>query len=85
MDIGKHVAGLVEDGSTIRVGVGSVSAASLYALEGKKDLGVHTDMLTDAYMHLVKKGVITNARKTLHPGKIVASFCLGSPGTLRFR
>ncbi len=78
VDIGRHVAGLVEDGSTIRTGVGSISVASLYALEGKKDLGVHTDMLTDAYLHLVKKGAITNARKTLHPGKIVASFCLGS-------
>ena len=78
VDIGRHVAGLVEDGSTIRVGVGSISTAALYALEGKKDLGVHTDMLTDAYLHLVKKGVITNARKTLHPGKIIASFCLGS-------
>ncbi len=77
-DIGRHVAGLVEDGSTIRAGVGSISVASLYALEGKKDLGVHTDMLTDAYLHLVKRGAITNARKTLHPGKIVASFCLGS-------
>ncbi len=78
VDIGKHVAGLVEDGSTIRVGVGSISTAALYALEGKKDLGVHTDMLTDAYLHLVNKGVITNARKSLHPGKIIASFCLGS-------
>ena len=77
-DIGRHVAGLVEDGSTIRAGVGSISTAALYALEGKKDLGVHADMLTDAYLYLVKKGVITNARKTLHPGKIVASFCLGS-------
>ena len=78
VDIGKHVAGLVEDGSTIRAGVGSISTASLYALEGKKDLGVHADMLTDAYLHLVNKGVITNARKSLHPGKIIASFCLGS-------
>ncbi len=78
VDIGKHVAGLVEDGSTIRVGVGSISTAALYALEGKKDLGVHADMLTDAYLHLVNKGVITNARKSLHPGKIIASFCLGS-------
>jgi len=78
VDIGRHVAGLVEDGSTIRAGEGDVCAAVLYALDGKKDLGVHTDMLTDAYLHLVKKGVITNARKTLHPGKIIASFCLGS-------
>ncbi|MCE5243419.1 MAG: GNAT family N-acetyltransferase [Syntrophobacteraceae bacterium] len=78
VDIGRHVAKLIEDGSTIRAGVGSVSTAALYALEEKKDLGVHADMLTDAYLHLVKKGVITNARKTLHPGKIIASFCLGS-------
>jgi acyl-CoA hydrolase/ribosomal protein S18 acetylase RimI-like enzyme len=84
VDIGRHVAGLIEDGSTIRAGVGSVSTAALYALEGKKDLGVHTDMLTDAYLHLVQKGVITNSRKTLHPGKIVASFCLGSGELYRF-
>ena len=84
LDIGRHVAGLIEDGSTIRAGVGSVSTAALYALEGKKDLGVHTDMLTDAYLHLVQKGVITNSRKTLHPGKIVASFCLGSKELYHF-
>jgi acyl-CoA hydrolase/GNAT superfamily N-acetyltransferase len=76
--IGKHVAKLIEDGSTIRAGVGSVSNAALYSLEGKKDLGVHTDMLTDAYLHLVEGGVITNTRKTLHPKKIIASFCMGS-------
>ncbi|HYA03522.1 MAG TPA: GNAT family N-acetyltransferase [Syntrophobacteria bacterium] len=76
--IGRHVALLVEDGSTIRAGVGSLSNAALYALEEKRDLGVHTDMLTDAYVHLVEKGVITNSKKTLHPKKIVVSFCLGS-------
>lgn len=76
--IGNHVARLIEDGSTLRVGVGSISTAVLYALEEKKDLGVHADMLTNAYLHLVKKGVITNAKKTLHPGKIIASFCLGT-------
>lgn len=78
VDIGRHVAELIEDGSTIRVGVGSISTAALYALENKNDLGVHTDMLTDAYMHLAKMGVITNRLKTLHPGKIVTSFCLGT-------
>ncbi len=76
--IGKQAARLIEDGSTIRVGVGSISTAVLYALADKKDLGVHADILTDAYLHLVKKGVITNARKTLHPGKIVTSFCMGT-------
>ena len=85
LDIGRHVAGLVEDGSTIRAGVGSISVASLYALEDKKDLGVHTDMLTDAYLHLVKKGAITNARKTLHPGENRCEFLPGIARTLRFR
>lgn len=76
--IGSHVAKLIEDGSTIRVGMGSIPSAVLYALEGRRDLGVHTDMLTDAYLHLIDRGVITNARKTLHPGKIITSFCLGT-------
>jgi acyl-CoA hydrolase len=76
--IGRNVAKLIEDGSTIRAGVGSLSTAALYALEEKRDLGVHTDMLTDAYLHLLHKGAITNARKTLHPGRIVTSFCLGT-------
>jgi acyl-CoA hydrolase/GNAT superfamily N-acetyltransferase len=77
-DIARNVAKLIEDGSTIRVGIGSVSSAVLWFLQDKKDLGVHTDMLTDTYLPLIKKGVINNSRKTLHPGKIVASFCLGS-------
>ncbi|MGV8073881.1 MAG: GNAT family N-acetyltransferase [Syntrophobacteraceae bacterium] len=76
--IGKNVAKLVEDGSTIEVGMGSICSAVLMALEDKKDLGVHADILTDAYLHLVRKGVITNARKTLHSGKIVASLCMGT-------
>lgn len=76
--IGRNVAKLVEDGSTIRVGIGSIPNAVLYALEEKRDLGVHADMLTDAYLHLINKGVITNAQKTLHPGRIVTSFCLGT-------
>ncbi|ROQ91073.1 GNAT family N-acetyltransferase [Desulfosoma caldarium] len=82
--IGVQAAKLIEDGSTIRVGVGSIPSAVLYALEDKKDLGVHTDMLTDAYLHLVEKGVITNAKKTLHPGKIVASFCIGTRALFNF-
>ena len=76
--IGKHVAKLIDNGSTIRAGVGSVSTAALYSLEGKKDLGVHTDMLTDGYLELVEQAVITNNSKTLHPKKIIASFCMGS-------
>jgi acyl-CoA hydrolase/RimJ/RimL family protein N-acetyltransferase len=82
--VGKHVAKLVEDGSTIRVGVGSLSTAVLYALQEKKDLGVHADMLTDAYLDLVRSGVITNSRKTLHRDKIVTSFCLGTRALYNF-
>ncbi|SFM64883.1 bifunctional acetyl-CoA hydrolase/transferase family protein/GNAT family N-acetyltransferase [Thermodesulforhabdus norvegica] len=82
--IGHHVAELVEDEATLRVGVGSLSSACLYALEGKKDLGVHTDMLTDPYLYLIEKGVITNEKKTLHPGKIIASFCAGTEKLYRF-
>ncbi|OIQ01472.1 MAG: hypothetical protein AUK55_01480 [Syntrophobacteraceae bacterium CG2_30_61_12] len=76
--IGSHAARLIEDGSTLRVGVGSIPNAILYALGDKQDLGVHTDMLTDAYLYLIERGAITNARKTLHPGKIITSFCLGT-------
>uniref|UniRef100_A0A832ECM3 GNAT family N-acetyltransferase n=1 Tax=Desulfacinum infernum TaxID=35837 RepID=A0A832ECM3_9BACT len=82
--IGAQAAKLIEDGSTIRVGVGSIPSAVLYALEEKKDIGVHTDMLTDPYLHLVEQGVITNAKKTLHPGKIVASFCIGTQALYDF-
>ncbi len=82
--IGANVAKLIEDGSTIRVGVGSISSAVLYALKDKKDLGVHADMLTDAHLHLIQQGVITNAQKTLHPGRIVTSFCLGTRALFDF-
>lgn len=82
--IGNYVAELVEDGATIRVGVGSLSNASLYALKDKRDLGVHTDMLTDAYLFLIEAGAISNSKKTLHPGKIIASFCIGTEKLFRF-
>ncbi len=82
--VGHHVAKLVEDGSTIRTGVGTLSSACLYALEGKKNLGIHTDMLTDPYLYLIKKGVITNEKKTLHRGKIIASFCIGTSKLFKF-
>ncbi len=82
--IGKNVATLIEDGSTIRVGIGSIPNAILYSLSDKKDLGVHSDILTDAYLFLIEKGVITNRHKTLHPGKIITSFALGSEKLYRF-
>ncbi len=76
--ISVNTARIIENGSTIRVGMGYLASAVLSALHDKKDLGVHTDMLTDAYLPLIENGVITNAKKTLHPGKIITSFCLGA-------
>ena len=76
--IGEYVAGLVEDGSTIEVGIGAIPQAVLEFLGGKRDLGVHTEMLTDSIVDLVRSGVITGSRKSLDRGKIVASFCMGT-------
>ncbi|MCI4369604.1 MAG: 4-hydroxybutyrate--acetyl-CoA CoA transferase [Thermoplasmata archaeon] len=76
--IGAHIADLVEDGSTIQLGIGGIPNAAALALKGKKDLGVHTEMLVDSMMELYEEGVITNARKVLKPGKFVTTFAMGS-------
>jgi acetyl-CoA hydrolase len=76
--IGAHVAGLIEDGSTLQMGIGGIPDAVLFHLAGKKDLGIHTEMFSDGVIELVHKGIINNEKKTLHPGKIIASFVLGS-------
>jgi acyl-CoA hydrolase len=76
--IGKYVAQLVDDGSTIQVGIGRITNAVLRRLDMKENLGVHTEMITDAHLHLMEKGVINNSRKSLHRGKIVTSLCVGS-------
>jgi len=82
--IGKHVASLVEDGSTMQMGIGSIPDAVLGLLGDKRDLGVHTELFSDGVMRLVQAGVITNEKKTLHPGKIVAGFILGSQALYNF-
>jgi len=76
--IGEQVAELIPDGATLQMGIGGIPDGVLRALYGKKDLGVHTEMFSDGVIDLVEAGVITNERKTLHPGKIVAGFLLGS-------
>ncbi|MFZ5754346.1 MAG: acetyl-CoA hydrolase/transferase family protein [Bacillota bacterium] len=76
--IGYHVAQLVEDGSTLQLGIGAIPDAVLLFLKDKKDLGIHTEMFSDGVVELVEAGVITNAAKTLHPGKIVANFLMGT-------
>jgi acyl-CoA hydrolase len=68
----------VEDGSTLQLGIGGIPNAAALALKGKKDLGVHTEMLVDSMMELYELGVITNAQKALKPGKFVTTFAMGS-------
>ena len=76
--IGEYVAALVEDGSTIELGIGSVPHAVLQGLRGKKHLGVHTEMFTDAMVDLVEEGVIDGSLKSLDRGQTVASFVMGT-------
>ena len=78
MIIGKNIAALIEDGSTIQMGIGTIPDAVLRYLSGHKDLGVHTEMLSDGIIELVEKDVINNKKKNIHPNKTVTSFALGS-------
>jgi 4-hydroxybutyrate CoA-transferase len=77
-DVGRNVASLIEDGATLQLGIGGIPDAVLHYLQDRKHLGVHTEMFSDGMVELVEQGVVTNERKTLHPGKIVASFVLGT-------
>lgn len=76
--IAQYVSQLVEDGSTIQIGIGRVTNAVLRYLDSKKDLGIHAEMITDAHLEMVRKGVITGRKKNLHRNKIITSFCLGT-------
>jgi len=76
--IGQLIARLIEDGSTLQIGLDAASQATIQALADKNDLGVHSQFLTDDVMHLYSKGVITNRRKGFNDGKLVASAAIGS-------
>lgn len=76
--IGAYISELVEDGATLQLGIGGIPNAVAQCLIHKKDLGIHTEMLTDGMVDLVQAGVITNRKKTIHPGKMVGAFALGS-------
>ncbi len=76
--IGKNIADLVEDGSTLQMGIGAIPDAVLGLLGDRKDLGIHTEMFSDGVIPLVESGVINCAKKTLLPGKMVTSFVLGT-------
>ena len=78
LTIARHATRLVENGSTIQVGIGRIPDAVLYGLADKKDLGVHTEMFSDGLIDLIEAGVVNNSKKTFHPGKILATFCIGT-------
>jgi acetyl-CoA hydrolase len=76
--IAGYCAELIPDGATMQMGIGAIPDAVLKFLLDKKDLGIHTELFSDGVIDLVEAGVLTNARKTLHPGKIIAGFILGT-------
>lgn len=76
--IAGFIADLIPDGATMQLGIGAIPDAVLKYLGNKKDLGVHSELFSDGVIDLFNSGVITNARKTLHPGKIIAGFMLGT-------
>jgi acetyl-CoA hydrolase len=82
--IGQHIAALIEDGSTLQTGIGGIPDAVLKFLGDKKDLGIHTELFSDGVIDLVNRGIINNEAKTLHPGKIIAGFVLGTQALYDF-
>ncbi len=78
LQIGKNVAELIEDGSTLQVGIGSIPDAVLKSLFNHKNLGMHTEMFSDGVVDLFEKDVINNTKKKIHPNKLVTSFALGT-------
>lgn len=76
--IGSYIADLVEDGSTLQMGIGAIPDSVMRYLHSKKDLGIHTEMFSDGIIELVEQGIINGEKKTLHPGKIIAGFVLGT-------
>ena len=78
LQIGQNIAGLIPDGATLQMGIGSIPDAVLQCLGNHRDLGIHTELFSDGVIDLVEQGVITCGRKTFHPGKIVAGFLFGT-------
>jgi acetyl-CoA hydrolase len=76
--IASHIAEHIPDAATLQTGIGGIPDAVLRQLTGHRNLGIHTELFSDGVMDLIEKGIITNARKTIHPGKVVAGFVVGS-------
>lgn len=76
--IARYAARIIDDGSTLQVGLGQIPNEMLKHLKNRKDIGIHSDVITEPIIDLVKDGVVTGAEKTIHQGQIVASYCMGS-------
>lgn len=82
--ISRHILTLLEPGMTVQMGIGGIPDAIYAAMEGDLELGIHTEMLSDQAMYAIERGVVTGSRKTLHPGKVVITFALGSQRLYEF-
>lgn len=82
--IADHVAGLIPDGATLQTGIGAIPDAVLKRLKTRNDLGIHTELFSDGVIDLVNMGIINGEKKTLHPGKMVAGFLLGTQRLYEF-
>jgi len=76
--IAEHIAEMIPDGATMQLGIGGIPNAVLRKLTGHKNLGVHTELFSDGVMEMIEAGVITNAMKSIHPGKVVSGFVIGT-------
>lgn len=76
--IGKHIAGMIEDGSTLQMGIGGIPNAVLTCLNNHKDLGIHTEMFSEGLLPLIEKGIVNGSKKVVLPHKIVSSFAMGT-------
>lgn len=83
-EIARNVAALIEDGSTLQLGIGGIPDTVLSFLTEKKDLGIHSEMFSDGVVTLVEAGVITNKKKTINPGKFIATFLMGTEKLYNF-
>jgi acyl-CoA hydrolase len=84
LKIGKYIADLIDDGSTLQLGIGGIPDAVLASLGNRRDLGIHTEMISDGVMESIERGVITGSKKTFHPYKAVITFALGSTRLYEF-
>ena len=76
--IARHVASLIEDGATLQLGIGGIPDAVLSLLDGVRNLGIHTEMVSDGIVRAIDRGIVTNLKKTIHPGKVICTFVFGS-------